>query len=205
MNPFADLEEWPKWVALWHQHDEKGCVVPETPETIEPRALEKAARSNAAWGPFGFDVNAVWATHKAIWEKLREQIASGKKVVYAFQQASGKVEPIAATMGARLTFDVLKGTANFEGLTLYGVEIRNRDQARIEGTGAPGRPSSMHLLLDEAKRRLAEGKLVGTQEEEAKSLLAWLATNHPEAPRPGLKTITNKLAVLRPKRTPVSR
>ena len=203
MNPFADLEEWPRWVALWRRRNDKGRLVKEGRATIEARALKEAGRSDASWGPFGFNVAAVRTLHRAMWSKVRAQIASSKKVVHGFQPPTATIESIDPRIASLLKFDVLKRTAEGEGLVFRGVEIRSRDEVRIEGTGAPGRPTkSMHLILDEARRRLADGKLEDSQQEAAKSLLAWLHSKYPDAPPPGIKSIINKLADLRRKRPP---
>jgi len=204
MNPFADLEEWSRWVAFWRQHDDEGHVVSESLEIVEARALERAARSDATWDPFGFDVPTVRATHKSMWEKLRAQISSGEKAVYGYHPASGEIRPIDPRVALLLTIDLLKRTAVYEGLVVHGIEIRLRSEALIDRTGAPGRPTkSMHLVLNEARRRLAEGRLEESQEAAATSLRAWLRDEHPEAPPPGIKSITNQLAKLRPRRAPV--
>jgi hypothetical protein len=50
-------------------------------------------------------------------------------------------------------------------------------------TGAPGRPSSMNLVLDEDQRRRSSGVTqASTQLEEAESLAQWLRDTHPLHP-----------------------
>ncbi len=60
-------------------------------------------------------------------------------------------------------------------------------------TGAPGRPSSMHLVVTEHKdrmeRRVANASLLA----EAAYLAGWLETEHPDAPRAGAKAIENHI------------
>ncbi len=62
-------------------------------------------------------------------------------------------------------------------------------------TGAPGRPSIMHLILDEFRRR-ANGndtELKPTLAAEARSLRDWAAEKHPKAPKTSARTIENKI------------
>jgi hypothetical protein len=58
-------------------------------------------------------------------------------------------------------------------------------------TGGAGRGSAMHLVLEELKRRGAEGKLEGTQAAQARVLAAWLRKAYPRAARTGAKAMTN--------------
>jgi hypothetical protein len=60
-------------------------------------------------------------------------------------------------------------------------------------TGAPGRPSSMHLVLQEFERRRKSGVTEVSRQKEAYALEAWLKGNHPNAPTLTAKTIRNKL------------
>jgi hypothetical protein len=56
-----------------------------------------------------------------------------------------------------------------------------------QSTGAQGRPTkSMHLLKDEYYRRGGE---------DPDTLLTWLSTTHPTAPRPGRKSLMNNIAI----------
>jgi hypothetical protein len=60
-------------------------------------------------------------------------------------------------------------------------------------TGAPGRPSSMHLIVLEFDRRIAAHQIEPSLKEQAAVLCDWLAANHPESPPAGPKTIENKI------------
>jgi hypothetical protein len=60
-------------------------------------------------------------------------------------------------------------------------------------TGAPGRPSSMHLIRQEHERRLAAGEAQGAVSAEAAKLAYWFVTNHPNLPRAGRKAIENAI------------
>lgn len=60
-------------------------------------------------------------------------------------------------------------------------------------TGAPGRPSSMHLILDEFERRADRKELAPQLRAEATALVDWLRTTHPQAKRPTVKTVENRI------------
>jgi hypothetical protein len=59
-------------------------------------------------------------------------------------------------------------------------------------SGAPGRPTSMQLVLDELERRASAG-LEASASAEAEVLAAWLPKAHPSAPKLTAKTIRNKI------------
>jgi hypothetical protein len=66
----------------------------------------------------------------------------------------------------------------------------------IYSTGAPGRPSSKHLVKPELRRRAENGLLLSTLTEEAGHLSRWLEETHPGAPPMTQKTIENSLRAL---------
>jgi hypothetical protein len=68
--------------------------------------------------------------------------------------------------------------------TLYDVPQRS---------GAPGKPSSMHIVLNEHKRRHDAGETASSREAEAEALEAWLKSAHPAAPKATAKTIRGNL------------
>jgi hypothetical protein len=61
------------------------------------------------------------------------------------------------------------------------------------GTGAPGRPTSMHLIQNEFERRCASGTTASGTAEAAKELLDWFRQTYPAKPPPTEKTIKNRL------------
>jgi hypothetical protein len=69
--------------------------------------------------------------------------------------------------------------------------------AQIESTapksGAPGRPSSMHLIEQEFQRRVAEGKIEGRLSQQARVLADWQKATHPDQPNATPKTIENRI------------
>ena len=60
-------------------------------------------------------------------------------------------------------------------------------------SGAPGRPSSMHLVEAEFSARCTRNEVEATLAEEAMVLAAWLRNKHPNSPPLTAKTIKNKL------------
>jgi hypothetical protein len=60
-------------------------------------------------------------------------------------------------------------------------------------TGSPGRPSSVHLIVPEADRRISTGEVPDSLAAFARSLSEWLKTTHPTAARMKQKTIENRL------------
>jgi hypothetical protein len=60
-------------------------------------------------------------------------------------------------------------------------------------TGAPGRPTSSHLVEAEFVARSARNEVKASLAEEAQVLAAWLRSEHPSSPRLTAKTIKNKL------------
>jgi hypothetical protein len=60
-------------------------------------------------------------------------------------------------------------------------------------TGAPGRPTSMHLVELEHRDRWQRGEAETSIGAEAAALANWLRTEHPHAPPLTPKTIANKL------------
>jgi hypothetical protein len=63
----------------------------------------------------------------------------------------------------------------------------------ILATGAPGRPTSMHLVHPEHQRRLDARQAEQTLSAEAAALAAWLKKTHPNAPPLTVKTIENNI------------
>jgi hypothetical protein len=62
-------------------------------------------------------------------------------------------------------------------------------------SGAPGRPTSMHLVKAEFDARCARSELAASLAQEARYLADWLRSAHPSAPPLTDKTIKNKLRV----------
>ncbi len=60
-------------------------------------------------------------------------------------------------------------------------------------TGTAGRPTSMHLVRPEHRRRIEAGEAHDTLAAEARHLLDWLQRTHPQAPQPKPKTLGNAI------------
>lgn len=71
--------------------------------------------------------------------------------------------------------------------------IKRSDSSEIFRTGAPGRPTSMHLVRAEFDRRWEHGESASTISAEAESLADWLRSTHPYVPQLKSKTIANRL------------
>ena len=65
---------------------------------------------------------------------------------------------------------------------------------RITHTGAPGRPSAMHLIEKEVRRRSEAGELAESRTKEAGALHNWIKGAHKDLPPPTPKTIANFLS-----------
>lgn len=61
------------------------------------------------------------------------------------------------------------------------------------GTGAPGRPTSMHLIEAEFERRAVSRQLAAAVSREAAALHEWMKQTHPGLPLPLPHTIENKI------------
>lgn len=66
-------------------------------------------------------------------------------------------------------------------------------QPAVPETGAPGRPSSMHLIKPEFQRRADAGTIEKSLNKESQALVAWLKTAHPAMPPLTPKTVANNL------------
>jgi hypothetical protein len=109
---------------------------------------------------------------------------------------------------------VTEGRASGHGVNLFGIHVApaaalqraspsgepkandnaadaGTPPAEILATGTPGRPTSMHLIRAEHRRRLDAGEAHHSVKEEARHLAAWFAAAHPNAPQPTPKTIEN--------------
>jgi len=65
-------------------------------------------------------------------------------------------------------------------------------EARLR-TGAPGRPSSMHLIEAEFERRVAQGQVEASLAVQARVLAQWLRDLHPAYPKAGKTAIENNI------------
>ena len=76
-----------------------------------------------------------------------------------------------------------------------GMAIPDKSGAISDRTGAPGRPSSAHLVLQEFARRVGEKKTKPTLAAEAKVLSEWLVATHPGLARLKPTSVANSIRV----------
>jgi hypothetical protein len=90
---------------------------------------------------------------------------------------------------------------NRDGIQWSQLMVRKSDVARWwpfdakpqASSGAPGRPTSIHLVKAGYDARWERGEVLGRIGLEAEALAAWLADKHPELPQLTPKTIVNNL------------
>ena len=58
-------------------------------------------------------------------------------------------------------------------------------------TGAPGRPTIKHLIIEEFKQRVEDNSWERGLNQEAKALYKWAEKEHPKAPKTTVRTIEN--------------
>ena len=84
----------------------------------------------------------------------------------------------------------------------FGVsQVTMEEPLQIHHSGAPGRPSSMHLVEAEYRARWHRGEAEASIGAEAKTLAEWLQNKHPDVPRLKPKSIANRLRHEHRKRT----
>ena len=75
--------------------------------------------------------------------------------------------------------------------------MTSNDAGASDRTGAPGAPSSMHLVTIELQRRAAAGEMITTSlKTEAEHLAGLMRTKFPGFQQPTSKTIQNQLGTL---------
>lgn len=90
-------------------------------------------------------------------------------------------------------------TVQFGGVWLYGVRVfaasgqAEHQPPPIISSGAPGRPTSMHLIRAEHKRRLGTDTACSAVAHEAAHLEAWLIEKHPAMPKATAKSVENAI------------
>src|ERR1700735_3960921 len=65
--------------------------------------------------------------------------------------------------------------------------------AEFTRTGAPGRPSVMHILRNELAERCKAGEIESSLAEQVRVLREWFGTRHPQSPVPAQTTTENGL------------
>jgi hypothetical protein len=105
-------------------------------------------------------------------------------------RSSIEVDVPAAIAAMRRAFPAAEPTAETTAETV-GTDAGPLPE--ILSTGAPGRPTSMHLIRPEHQRRLDAGEAHDAVASEARHLAAWFGEKHSKAPQPTAKAIENAI------------
>ncbi len=94
------------------------------------------------------------------------------------------------------------GSVVWSKLTVLKSEVANcwpfeKENRSIIRTGAPGRPTPIHLVVEEHKKRLASGTAEDLVTDESERLAEWFKETHPNLPQLKPKTIRNNIAAER--------
>ena len=187
---------------------------------VRARRLQRLAGLPDLAAALAHDIRTDLRTTKSLKEacrRIQRGVLDGAVVAYG-QQDGRDFEPIASQLfldeSARLSlFDRLdlsprdgaRAGRRFEKVRFKTSEIAalRDDASLVEGkwsldrytTGAPGRPTSAHLIEAEFERRTEAGETQASLRAEANALAAWLQQAHPGAPRMSWKTIENHIRV----------
>ncbi|WP_281023599.1 hypothetical protein [Minwuia sp. IMCC4030] len=171
--------------------DENGCLHPE--KEGKPTKGEWLRPIDREW------IAEVWASQRGILRDERPTVdemalwpTGGYRLKCdAFDWVAVYLYPIRIDRAAADLWSArcLVGTAddvNTERPTKYPRDPRTH-------TGAPGRPTSSHLVETEHAKRCANREASTTLAEEARCLSEWLATEHPDLAQMKASTIENKI------------
>lgn len=94
--------------------------------------------------------------------------------------------------------DLEAGTLTAPGVMLFDTRVgvpvdENASVPHRSETGAPGRPTSMHLIVLKLKERAKAGQLESGVMAEATTLAAWFKATYPHEPPATAKTIYNSI------------
>lgn len=133
-----------------------------------------------------------------------DRLRSGELIAWARENsplAPWREIPASAWSTLRLK-DVEKGTVTGPGVKLFDVQIGPRVMETpptpvaappLPETGAPGRPSHMHMIEAEFEHRNQTAQIENSLAREAAALAAWFKTHHPDKQPVTAKTISNRL------------
>ncbi|KQZ29154.1 hypothetical protein ASD50_18355 [Mesorhizobium sp. Root552] len=153
---------------------------------------------------------------QAIDRRMLELIESGHWIAFGRRGPDTAAEVIPKRYWPFLEMDIERATAKGQGMEFRGllflelariptddpvlglIETANKLPSSQMGaptpiTGAPGRPTSMHLVEAEFQRRAGAGLLNGSLRTESDHLAKWLANNHLSMPQTTSKTIQNRI------------
>jgi hypothetical protein len=140
---------------------------------------------------------------KRAWERIEqtftEKLVAGFLTLYVQKEPPfGMWQALAPQLcrGMRIK-DLPKGhvtASNFELVGVYVAEAQLSVADEVAATtGAPGRPTSIHLVVAEFERRAKAGNIERNLPTQSEVLARWLKANHPRHPPLKPKTIENKL------------
>lgn len=142
-------------------------------------ALKIAAEARKPWLTFNGDIAWVKAEEEGTgWQVPEGLVLRDPKKAAKWMLGLPKRQPLIPP-GLR---DFIEGTGN--------------DPEPIYRSGAPGRPTSMHLIEAEMRKRADRGELQKSMLAEFESLSKWLGEKHPRAHPTKSKTISNNLRPL---------
>ena len=163
----------------------------------------KNRQDGAENGPdiFSEKLEAFQNEDRARWKRaqaeLRSELQTGR--ITAYDEMGNAVNPafwLANDVSSALTEALLLRRAEAETALDLRTSLLENDHPSSplpasDRTGAPGRPTSRHRVLEEFERRLAANEVRPTLGEEAQTLAAWLRTTHPNLAGMTPKTIEN--------------
>jgi hypothetical protein len=150
---------------------------------------------------------------RTLTEDLVNNLRAGSLVARGFMHGHLDLKDIpAGWWNSNVKFDLGANSAEANGSKVVGVlvfdagwelsfgkqvDASSETISASDRTGAPGAPSSMHLVGLEMRRRHAAGIMTtSSMQAEAKELEAWLRTKHPGFRIARAKTIQNQLGAL---------
>lgn len=148
----------------------------------------------------GWDLDELWQVRYVI---LEDAIVSGELPATLLKKDTD-IRFAAVTIADLWTFLCLKSElrsldwlrefcwewAEIRGDQLEQLPAQHTDIFR---SGAPGRPTIMHLVFLQMQTRHKDGELCLTLASESRALKQWAKEHHPEAPQPTEKTIQNRV------------
>jgi hypothetical protein len=126
---------------------------------------------------------------------LKELLASGELEVYAQDDppfGPWRKIPMAVCGQLKIT-NVNTGEGKISETNVSGIHVRKPNLGSYVPTGAPGRPSNMHYVLNEFRRRAKANELEQSVRQEASVLAAWFKKTHPSLSELTAKTIENRI------------
>jgi hypothetical protein len=194
--------------------DPRGFHVP-SGHVLRPPRRASLKRFDLGDCPEGFDPERAARSIKSLWDKLAngELIATGqmngdRRAIDAalwqdlntqFESAGSDVEVLVARdpmrprpVPERQWHDV---TVKSQNVLKIWPKPTAESESRVDPfrSGGPGKPTAIHLVFEEFKRRREIGQTQLILKNEAAALHDWLTENYPTAPPTTAKSIANKI------------